>query len=100
MENIIRAAPVLFTKDINASIAFYEDALGFVCVFREAHERHPLYAVLIRDGVEVHLSRSHPEWAGRGVSAPGFCNTPGNSRDSRCGAKSIRHQYRNPFSGQ
>lgn len=65
-KNIVRVAPVLFVKDINGSIDFYQNKLGFKCTFKEEDEENPIYAVLIREGIEIHLSPRKPEWAGHG----------------------------------
>ena len=64
--NIQRAAPVLWAADLKASIEFWEERLGFPCSFREGDPEDPIYAIVQRDGVEVHLSPRHPEWAGHG----------------------------------
>jgi uncharacterized protein YndB with AHSA1/START domain/catechol 2,3-dioxygenase-like lactoylglutathione lyase family enzyme len=45
--------PVLGSRDVAASIAFYVNRLGFALVFHAA--AHPAYAVLRRDDVELHV---------------------------------------------
>ncbi len=45
------AVPVLYSLDLEPSISFYEENLGF-----ERRGVYPDYAVLHRDGVEIHLA--------------------------------------------
>ena len=49
-------APVLQVADLERSLAFYRDQLGFALEF--AYEG--FYASVIRDGCRVHLNRSAP----------------------------------------
>jgi len=46
--------PVLPCRDVNASISFYCDRLGFKVAFQD-HKVNPTYAGIRRDGVEIHL---------------------------------------------
>lgn len=53
--------PVLMSRDVEASIAFYH-GLGFDVVFRDA-PTNPRYAAVRRDGVELHLQwHDSTEW--------------------------------------
>lgn len=66
---VLRAVhPVLAARDVEASVAFYA-RLGFVCTFRDA-EREPRYAVVARDGVELHLQWANAEQWQEGVDRP------------------------------
>ncbi len=57
--------PVLMSRDVAVSIRFYEQ-LGFVHVFSDSAES-PRYAVIRRDGVELHLQgHDAGEWARAG----------------------------------
>jgi hypothetical protein len=47
---IVSAVPVLYSIDIGPSVTFYEEKLGF-----RRRGIYPNYAVLERDGVEIHL---------------------------------------------
>ena len=48
-----RAAPGLFVTDIDRSVAFYRDRLGFTVEFTNGD---PLsFVILVRDGAELHL---------------------------------------------
>lgn len=54
--------PVLPTQDVQASIEFYVNRLGFTLAFQDAE--NPTYAGLRRDGVELHLQWHDPsEWS-------------------------------------
>ena len=56
-------SPMLYTEELEATIAFYVDALGFECV---AHEEEWGWAALRRGGVEIMLSlpNAHLEFDG------------------------------------
>ncbi len=54
--------PVLPSRDVDASIGFYVEKLGFVLVGQDV-PAGPRYAVLRRDQVELHLQWHDPvEW--------------------------------------
>lgn len=46
------AVPILYAQDIGRSVAFYEEKLGFTRA-----GIYPDYAVLRRDGIEIHLAK-------------------------------------------
>jgi uncharacterized glyoxalase superfamily protein PhnB len=54
------AHPGLAVKDMHAALTFYEHKLGFRCTFKVHDDLHPEipYAIVRRDEVELHLSRS------------------------------------------
>tara|TARA_R110000765_G_scaffold86507_1_gene166351 strand:+ start:1195 stop:1581 length:387 start_codon:yes stop_codon:yes gene_type:complete len=58
LEQII---PVLAVKDVLESLEFYVQKLGFTLVFVN-EERKPLYAVLRRNNVAIHLQWHAPEY--------------------------------------
>lgn len=59
MEKLIEAVmPVLMSRDVSASLAFYEK-LGFVEVFRDQADS-PRYAAVARDGLELQLQWQDP----------------------------------------
>ncbi len=65
-------APVLDVPDVSAAIAFYRDRLEFAVV--HTADDPPVYAVLRRDGVSLHLARAERAGGGfylsvRGVDA-------------------------------
>jgi catechol 2,3-dioxygenase-like lactoylglutathione lyase family enzyme len=55
--------PVLPSRAVSASIAFYVDRLGFTRLFQDALDE-PRYAGLGRDGVEIHVQwHDAAEWS-------------------------------------
>lgn len=56
MEAFSHAAPVLRVTQMNPSLKFYQDRLGFTVTF--LWQDPPTYAVLKRGGVSIHLSLS------------------------------------------
>jgi uncharacterized glyoxalase superfamily protein PhnB len=50
---IRQIAPVFFTADLPATLAYYGDKLGFECV--GAYGDPPFYAIVARDGHAVHF---------------------------------------------
>lgn len=59
MEKLIEAViPALMSRDVAASLAFYEK-LGFVEVFRDQADS-PRYAAVARDGLELQLQWQDP----------------------------------------
>lgn len=62
----LSATPVLPVSDTAASVAFYCDALGFRALHREEG-----YAIVVRDGVELHFWRAGDEsWRTRTDAPP------------------------------
>lgn len=57
--NLHAVHPVLACREVGESVRFYRD-LGFVLLFQDTPEA-PRYAVVGRDGVEIHL-----QWADAG----------------------------------
>jgi uncharacterized glyoxalase superfamily protein PhnB len=51
-------APVFFTTDIPATVAWYEEKLGFECLGLWLDP--PVYAILARDGHPVHFRCAEP----------------------------------------
>src|SRR5215475_13720755 len=104
---ILGIAPVFFTMDIPATLAYYEDKLGFKCL--GTWQDPPVYAIVERDRYVIHFRCAEPstanpdkysdelldayifiedadalysEYAGRGVEfARGLANMPWNSRE-------------------
>jgi len=56
-----RLVPELDVSDLDASLAFYRELLGFTLVFSRAAER---FAYLDREGVNVMPSDSRGPWPG------------------------------------
>jgi catechol 2,3-dioxygenase-like lactoylglutathione lyase family enzyme len=56
-----KIAPILTTDDMNRSVRFYVETLGFTCGMRTAG-----YSNLYRDGVRIMLGapNAHGEWKG------------------------------------
>ena len=54
MPELLGAAPVLPVIDMHETLSWFERKLGFVAEFRYPPE-NPVYAIVVRDGVEIHL---------------------------------------------
>ena len=79
------AVPVLYSLDIGPSVAFYEEKLGF-----ERGGIYPDYAVLRRDGIEIHLCKCND----RNLAENTQCrvNVAGiDALHAECRAKGIVH---------
>jgi catechol 2,3-dioxygenase-like lactoylglutathione lyase family enzyme len=104
---IRQIAPQFFTKDIPATLAYYEEKLGFQCVGK--WQDPPVYTIVARDQHAIHFRCAEPptpnpdkysaelidayvfiedadvpyaEYANRGVEfARGLGNMPWNSRE-------------------
>ena len=61
---MIRAAPVFWVRDIQDMITFYEQKLGFSDVWKEGDQDSPVYAIVSRDGVQIHFAPQKPQLAG------------------------------------
>lgn len=55
---IRQIAPQFFTTDILATLAYYQDTLGFACVGK--WQEPPVYAIVARDGHAIHFRRALP----------------------------------------
>ena len=66
MARLLSVHPVVEVGDMNLSIGWYCEAMGFEVTFDDGNEP-PGYVGLRRDGVEIHM-QSHPEpgWADGG----------------------------------
>jgi len=70
-----RIGVILAVRDVDRSVAFYRDHLGFAV---EALYDDPPYATLSRDGVRLSVAeQGHP--------APDRPGAPGHRRSSGCG---------------
>ena len=58
---IRQIAPVFFTIDIPATLAYYSDKLGFGC--RGTWHDPPVYAIVARDQREIHFRCAEPATA-------------------------------------
>src|SRR3569833_2724634 len=54
-------APVFFTTDIPAALAYYRDKLGFECLGTWQHP--PVYAIIARDHHAIHFRCAPPPTA-------------------------------------
>lgn len=50
------ACPGFYITEMNITLAWYHDFLGFECTFRVQGEKEPPYAIVSRDRVSIHLS--------------------------------------------
>jgi len=66
-ERFAPVAPELFVRDVDASIRFYEDALGFEVWRREEHDGSADFAVLVRG--DAHFLLQHERLATGGAPA-------------------------------
>jgi uncharacterized glyoxalase superfamily protein PhnB len=55
---IRQIAPVFFTMDIPATVAYYKDKLGFECL--GTWQDPPVYAILARDQHTIHFRCAEP----------------------------------------
>ena len=55
------AASVFQVRDLQASVSFYRDQLGFEVVFTWPEEGDAIHAGVSRGGVNIHLSRCESE---------------------------------------
>jgi uncharacterized glyoxalase superfamily protein PhnB len=58
---IRRIAPQFFTMDIPATVAYYEDKLGFEC--QGMWQDPPVYAIVTRDEQAIHFRCAEPPTA-------------------------------------
>src|SRR5215472_6739856 len=58
---IRQIVPVFFTLDIPATLAYYQDKLGFECV--GTWQDPPVYAIVARDGHAIHFRCAEPPTA-------------------------------------
>ncbi len=107
MRMLRQIAPVFFTTDIPATVAYYQDKLGFECL--GTWHDPPVYAIVARDEQPIHFRCAapptpnpdkygaelldaylfivdadalHAEYAARGVEfTRGLANTPWNTRE-------------------
>ena len=55
---IRRIAPQFFTTDLQATLAYYRDMLGFECL--GTWNNPPVYAIVARDGHRIHFRLADP----------------------------------------
>lgn len=55
---ILEIAPVFFTTNIPATLAYYKDKLGFEC--RGTWQDPPVYAIVARDQLAIHFRCAQP----------------------------------------
>jgi len=61
------ARPILNVKDVEASLAFYVDQLGFTCPWRYDEDGSAYVAQVDRQGCALILARTWPEKIGKGL---------------------------------
>jgi len=61
------ARPVLSVKDVDASLRFYVDRLGFTCPWRYAEDDRVCVAQVERQGCALILSNNWPEKIGKAL---------------------------------
>ncbi|HEX3423348.1 MAG TPA: glyoxalase superfamily protein [Sphingomicrobium sp.] len=59
--------PVLFVSDVERSIRFYVDRLGFKETWRHEDKQDPFVGQVDRDGTELIFSSQWPDKIGRGL---------------------------------
>ncbi|MEE8059588.1 MAG: VOC family protein [Pseudomonadales bacterium] len=64
-----RACPGLNITDMNTTIEWYQDFLGFKCTFKVPNEAIPPYAIVSKNEVSIHLSLDLTD----SLSGTGFC---------------------------
>lgn len=58
---IRQIAPLFFTMNIPATLAYYKDKLGFECL--GTWHDPPVYAIVARDHQVIHFRCAEPPWA-------------------------------------
>src|SRR5438046_6902903 len=90
------ARPVLHVTDVDASIRFYVDRLGFSSPWRFEEDGKTFVAQVERQGCALILSSQWPEKAGKGlmfISPERRAGDPrGRGRGPRCAADRTRSQ--------
>jgi uncharacterized glyoxalase superfamily protein PhnB len=61
------ARPVLHVKDVEASVGFYVDRLGFTCAWRYEEDGRAHVAQVERQGCDLILADTWPEKIGKGL---------------------------------
>ena len=61
------ARPVLHVKDVEASLRFYVDRLGFTCLWRFDEDGSAYVAQVDRQGCALILAKTWPEKIGKGL---------------------------------
>jgi len=61
------ARPVLHVSDVQASLSFYAERLGFTCPWRFDQDGRVFVAQVERDGTALILSNQWPEKLGKGL---------------------------------
>ena len=64
-----RACPGLNITDMNITIEWYQDFLGFECTFRAPNKVAPPYAIMTKNDISIHLSLDSTG----SLSGTGFC---------------------------
>jgi uncharacterized glyoxalase superfamily protein PhnB len=59
---IRQIAPQFFTTDLQATLAYYRDTLGFECL--GTWNNPPVYAIVARDGPRIHFRLADPPTPG------------------------------------
>jgi len=64
-----RSCPGFNIADMNTTIEWYQDFLGYKCTFKVPNERVPPYAIVSNGDVSIHLSRDQTG----SLAGTGFC---------------------------
>ncbi|OUS29196.1 hypothetical protein A9Q99_08765 [Gammaproteobacteria bacterium 45_16_T64] len=64
-----RACPGLNVSDMNTTLQWYKDFLGFECTFKVPNESVPPYAIVSKGDVSIHLSLDKSG----SLAGTGFC---------------------------
>jgi catechol 2,3-dioxygenase-like lactoylglutathione lyase family enzyme len=91
------ARPILNVTDVEASLRFYIDRLGFTCPWRFDEEGRAYVAQVDRQGCALILAKTWPEKVGKAVMFISLNVEPETSEaatGARCAARGARGQGR------
>jgi catechol 2,3-dioxygenase-like lactoylglutathione lyase family enzyme len=87
------ARPILNVKDVEASLRFYVDKLGFTSPWRYDEDGHAHVAQIDRQGTAIILARTWPEKTGKGLIFVSLNVEPPTYEASTAALDSLRAEF-------
>jgi catechol 2,3-dioxygenase-like lactoylglutathione lyase family enzyme len=87
------ARPILNVKDVEASLRFYVDKLGFTSPWRYDEDGHAHVAQVDRQGTAIILARTWPEKTGKGLIFVSLNVEPPTYEASTAALDSLRAEF-------
>jgi catechol 2,3-dioxygenase-like lactoylglutathione lyase family enzyme len=87
------ARPILNVKDVEASLRFYADKLGFTSPWRYDEDGHAHVAQIDRQGTAIILARTWPEKTGKGLIFVSLNVEPPTYEASTAALDSLRAEF-------